>query len=62
MSRLLMVVFALGILFTLFIALIWLLAGVYVFLARVLAWATSGKLKLTDRSYGEPIYDPHRAY
>lgn len=62
MSRLLMVVFALGILFTLLIALIWLLTGLYVFLAWALEWATNGKLKLTNRSYGEPIYDPHRAY
>lgn len=62
MSRLLMVVFAFGILFTLFIALIWLLTGAYVFLAWVLERATSGKLKLTNRSYGEPVYDPHRAY
>lgn len=25
-----------------------------------LEWVTSGKLKFSDRSYGEAIYDPHR--
>ena len=60
MGRLLMVLWALGLLFSLSVALVWLLTGLYVFLAWFLEWATGGKLKLTDRSYGEPLYDPNR--
>lgn len=50
MGRLLMVLWALGLLFSLTVALVWLLTGLYVFLAWFLEWATGGKLKLTDRS------------
>lgn len=60
MGRLLMVLWALGLLFSLTVALVWLLTGLYVFLAWFLEWATGGKLKLTDRAYGEPLYDPNR--
>ena len=60
MSRLLMVLWALGLLFALTVALVWLFTVLYVFLAWFLEWATGGKLKLIDRSYGEPIYDPNR--
>lgn len=34
--------------------------GLYAFVTWFLEWGSGGRLKFSNRSYGEPLYDPHR--